>query len=146
MGATLLMGVIVGMSAGVVLAFLSHLAPALGAGNFIPDTDQPKLFGKKVTRREAHLVGLLVHIILSAVFGFVFALCVELEVFSRFSIGAMLWFVLGMTLFSGLIVMPIEGHGVFGRKHDAWFALDALITNLIWGALFLLLLHVWLLV
>lgn len=145
MGSSLLMGALAGMAAGTILAFLSHLAPRFGAGNFIPDTDQPRLFGKKVSRREAHLVGLLVHIILSGFFGFAFALSVELGWFADYAYLPMLIWVVILTLFTGLVIMPLEGHGFFGRKHDAWFVVDAFITNVLWGHLFLVLLRLWML-
>lgn len=145
MGATLLVGAIAGGCAGVILAFLSHVAPRFGAGNFIQDNAHPHLFGKPISRREAHLVGLLAHLILSVLFGFIFAFFVELGWFSGFAYVPMLAFVLGLTLLTSLIIMPLEGHGLFGRKHDAWFLADALITNLLWGNVFLVLLHLWLL-
>lgn len=145
MGEALLVGAIAGMAAGTILAFLSHIAPNFSAGNFIEDTAQPKLFGKKVSRREAHLVGLLVHILLSGFFGFAFALSVELGWLSDYAYVPMLIWVAALTLFTGLVVMPLEGHGLFGRKHDAWFAVDALITNVLWGHLFLVLLRLWML-
>lgn len=139
------MGTIAGMSAGVILAFLSHIAPRLGAGNFIPDTDKPKLFGKSVSRREAYLVGVLAHIILSGIFGAAFAACVEIGLFTDYGYVPMLVWVVALTLFSGLVVMPLEGHGWFGVRHDKWFIVDAFVTNVLWGILYLLLAHVWLL-
>jgi len=145
MGEALLVGAIAGMAAGTILAFLSHIAPRFGAGNFIQDTDHPTLFGKPVSRREAHLVGLLVHILLSGFFGFAFALFVELGWLSDYAYLPMLIWVAVLTLFTGFVVMPLEGHGFFGRKHDAWFAVDALVTNLLWGHLFLVLIRLWML-
>lgn len=144
MGSTLLIGAIAGMAAGTILAFLSHVAPRFGAGNFIQDSANPRLFGKPVSRREAHLVGLLAHLLLSALFGLVFALFVELGWFAGFTYVPMLAFVLGITLFVSFVIMPLEGHGFFGRKHDAWFLADALLTNLFWGHLFFVLIHLWL--
>ncbi|MCC6563333.1 hypothetical protein IT087_00395 [Candidatus Uhrbacteria bacterium] len=145
MGASLLMGTLAGMVAGTILAFLSHVAPRFGAGNFVPDTAQPKLFGKKVSRREAHLAGLFIHILLSGFFGFMFALFVELGWLSDYAYVPMLIWVVVLTLFTGLVVMPLEGHGFFGRKQDSWFVVDALITNVLWGHLFLILLRLWML-
>ncbi|MEK7473747.1 MAG: hypothetical protein AAB668_03425 [Patescibacteria group bacterium] len=139
----LLVGALAGMAAGAILAILSHLAPRFGAGNFIQDKDIPTLFGKPISRREAYLVGMFAHLSLSAFFGLLFALFVEIGWFPGFLYVPMLLFVVGLTLVVGLVVMPLEGHGVFGRKHDAWFMVDALITNVIWGHLFLLLARLW---
>ncbi len=139
----LLLGSIVGMAAGTILAFLSHLAPRFGAGNFVTEKDIPKLFGKTISRRESYLVGLFMHLSLSALFGLLFAVCVELGWLSGFQYIPMLMFVIGLTFLIGLVIMPLEGHGLFGRKHDPWFMVDALLTNLIWGHLFLVLVSLW---
>lgn len=139
----LLVGVIAGMAAGAILAFLSHLAPRFGAGNFVVDKDVPRLFGKPISRRESYLVGLFMHLSLSGLFGLLFALFVEIGWFPGYAYVPMLLFVVGLTLAIGLIVMPLEGHGIFGRKHDAWFMADALITNLLWGHLFFVIVRLW---
>jgi hypothetical protein len=141
----LLTGTLAGTAAGAILAFFSHVAPRFGGGNFILEREHPRLFGKPISRREAYLVGLLAHLILSGAFGFMFALLVLFGIFASFSYGAMLWFVAGLTLLVGLVIMPMEGHGFFGRGHDAWFMIDALLTNFLWGNLFLLLIRLWML-
>lgn len=131
------------MAAGAILAFFSHLAPRFGAGNFIRERDVPKLFGKAVTRREAYLFGILAHLFLSACFGFAFAFLVEFRWLTGFRYTSMWIFVVGLTLVIGLVVMPLEGHGLFGRRHDAWFMVDAFVTNALWGHLFLGLAGLW---
>lgn len=139
----LLVGALAGMAAGTILAFLSHLAPRFGAGNFVQSKDIPKLFGKPISLREAYLVGLFAHLSLSAFFGLAFAVLVELGWLPGYQYVPMLLFVIGLTLVIGLIIMPLEGEGIFGRKRDAWFIIDALLTNLFWGHLFLLLVRLW---
>ncbi|MCR4256622.1 MAG: hypothetical protein NUW08_02860 [Candidatus Uhrbacteria bacterium] len=139
----LLVGALAGMAAGTILAFLSHLAPRFGAGNFIQSKDIPKLFGKPISRREAYLVGLFAHLSLSAFFGLAFAVFVELGWLPGYQYVPMLLFVIGLTLVVGFIIMPLEGDGIFGRKRDSWFMIDALVTNMILGHLFLLLMRLW---
>ncbi|KAA0207065.1 hypothetical protein EDM68_00525 [Candidatus Uhrbacteria bacterium] len=144
MFASLLLGAIAGTAAGAILAFVSHVAPRFGAGNFIPEGEHPRLFGRMVSRREAYLVGVFVHLMLSAFFGLAYVSLVEVGWLSGFDLPSMLLYVVGLTIVSGCIVMPLEGHGLFGRKHDPWFMADALITNLLWGLLFLLIVRLWL--
>ena len=128
------------------MLFLSHIAPRFGAGNFIEDTDRPHVFGKEISRREAHLIGILTHLILSVLSGFGFAYGVQQGWISGYTYIPLLLWCLAISLFFGIIVMPLEGHGLFGRKHDAWFFADSLLTNLLWGHLFLVLMRLWLVV
>lgn len=143
MWSPLLIGTLAGGSAGAILAFLSHIAPRFGAGNYIQDTDRPQAFGKDVSRREAHFIGILIHLLVTSLFGFGFALLVESGIFPGYQYLSMLIWAVMLCLVIGLVVMPLEGHGLFGRKHDAWFMVDSLLTNFLWGHLFLVLMRLW---
>jgi hypothetical protein len=143
MDSLLLVGAVAGMSAGAIMTFLSHIAPRLGAGNFIRDIDKPQLFGRDVSRRESHLLGILVHLCLSLVFGIVYAFFVQQSWVSGFDLLPLALYTLAMALFTGLVVMPIEGHGIFGRRHDAWFMADVILTNIFWGLLYFGLIGLW---
>jgi nitric oxide reductase large subunit len=48
-----------------------------------------------------------------------------------------------VTLFMGGVVMPIEGHGLFGVKEDSWFPFDLLMTCILWAAIFWMILNLW---
>ncbi len=122
-----------GTFAGVVLFFLSHVAPMFGAGNFIRDLDQPRIFGRFVTRREAHVVGALTHILASGASGALFGLLVSLNVFHGFDLLSLLGWSVVMTLAIGGVLLPLEGHGLFGVKEDAWFPVDLFVTNVLWA-------------
>ena len=139
----ILLGALAGGCAGAIMTFLSHVAPRFGAGNFIRDTDETHAFGKHVTRREAHFIGVLTHLLLSMFFGGGFALGVEVGWIPGYAYFWIVGWCMAISLVLGLVVMPLEGHGFFGAKHDAWFFADSLITNLIWGHLFLVLMHLW---
>lgn len=133
-----------GASAGGVLLFLSHIAPRFGAGNFIRDIDRPLLFGKTITRREAHFVGMLTHLVLSAVFAGAYALLVNMGVVRGFDVVPLLGWSAVLTLLVGGVLMPLEGHGLFGLKEDPWFPVDLIVTNVLWSMLFWWLMHLWL--
>lgn len=136
-------GTFAGVAAGVVLTLLSHLAPFVGAGNFIHDLDQPRAFGKIISHREAHLIGVLVHLLCSLLSGACFAWLVSLGWVSGFHLLPILgWSCLTLLVYGGL-VMPLEGHGFFGVRHDPWFAVDVFLTNVGWGLLYLLFLPLW---
>ncbi len=118
------------------MLFLSHLAPYFKAGNFVRDLDQPVLLGRKVTRREAHLVGIFVFLILSTVFGGLFGLLVQTGVAAGFQFLPIILWSLVLTLVYGGVILPLEGHGFFGLKEDAWFPVDLVITDFLWAILF----------
>lgn len=127
---------VAGISAGGIMLFLSHVAPYFKAGNFVRDLDQPVMFGKIVTKREAHLVGILTFIVISAVFGGLFGLLVQMNVVAGFQFLPIIIWSLILTLVYGGIILPLEGHGFFGLKEDAWFPVDLVITNFLWAVLF----------
>jgi len=140
-------GSLAGGSAGAIMAFLSFIAPRFGAGNFIQDNNEEKFaFGRPISRREASLIGLLIHLLLSTLFGFGFALGVELGWIPGYLYLPMLGWCVVVSLFLGIVILPLEGYGFFGAKHDAWFFVDSLLTNFLWGHLFLVLMRLWLVV
>ncbi|MFA5935848.1 MAG: hypothetical protein WC787_03275 [Patescibacteria group bacterium] len=132
-----------GASAGGILLLLSHVAPLFGAGNFVRDLDQPKLLGRDVTRREAHIAGMLIHLLVSIVGGGGYAFLISTGVISNFHFLPILAWSGIIALVMGGIVLPLEGHGVFGFKEDAWFPIDLLLTNVLWAILFWWLMRVW---
>lgn len=143
MNAVVMAGAYAGIAAGAILTVLSHLAPFVGAGNVIRDLDEPRVFGKKITQREAHMIGILVHLLFSLTNGALFAWFVSLGWVSGFHLLPILGWSFACLLVQGGIVMPLEGHGFFGMKHDAWFPVDVFLTNMIWGFLYLFLIPLW---
>ncbi|MEO5928042.1 MAG: hypothetical protein ABIO72_04955 [Patescibacteria group bacterium] len=132
-----------GVSAGAIMLLFSHVAPYIGAGNFIRDLDEPRLFGREITHREGHIVGMLVHLLVSAVWGGGYAVLVAYGVVEGYTLIPI--FAWGVVLFvvMGGIVLPIEGHGLFGLKEDNWFPIDIGITTVCWSVLFWWLMHIW---
>ncbi|MBI5654737.1 hypothetical protein HZC53_03750 [Candidatus Uhrbacteria bacterium] len=136
-------GLAAGAIAGAIMLFLSHLAPYVGAGNFVRDLDVPHVFGREITRREAHVLGVLVHMLLTAAFGGLFLFLYSLGIFADLGIISVLEWGLVVTIFMGGVVMPIEGHGLFGINEDVWFPLDLLMTYVAWAAVYWWILQLW---
>jgi len=134
---------VAGAFAGTILLFFAHLAPSIGAGNFIRDLDQPRLLGKDLSLREAHFMGALLHLVLSAVFGGVYAYFVRIGAFADFGLLPLLGWSVIITLFTGGIILPLEGHGLFGVKEDAWFPVDLILTSVAWAVLFWWMITLW---
>lgn len=139
----ILWAAISGLGAGAILAFFSHLAPWFGAGNFVRESERVRMLGKQVSRREAHVAGLLLHLVLSGVFGALYAVLMQVGMVDGRPLSLILYAMV-LTVFVGGVVLPLEGHGLFGVKEDAWFPLDLLLTNIAWAALFAFTMHMWL--
>ena len=137
------LGLAAGVIAGAVMLFLAHLAPVFGAGNFVRDLDEPHLFRREISRREAHLVGVLVHLLMTAAFGGLYAYLVIAGIFADFTLPSVLGWGFVVTLFMGGVVMPIEGHGVFGVREDAWFPVDLFLTHAGWAVVFWWIIRLW---
>jgi hypothetical protein len=133
-----------GAAAGGVLLFLSHIAPRFGAGNFVRDIDKPVLLGRSVTRREAHFVGMLVFLVMSSVFGAGFAVLADQGLVSGFDMLPIFAWGMALATLNGLVILPLEGHGIFGVKEDSWFPVDLVITHILWAVLFWWLMRLWL--
>lgn len=140
----ILIAAVAGAIAGSIMLFLSHLAPALGAGNFVKDIDKPRFFGKVITRREAHFVGILAHIFLAAAFGAVYAYLFTLGIYEDFGVRNLLGWSVVTTIFAGGVALPLEGHGFFGVKEDPWFPVDLFLTNVGWAVIFWWIMRLWL--
>lgn len=132
-----------GIISGALITLLAHLAPVFGAGNYIRDLDQPRLFGKSVTRREAHLLGIAVHLVISGIAGGAFAFLLGQGVFQDISLSALLIWSCVVCVCNGGIILPLEGHGIFGIKEDAWFPVDLLLSHLMWGVLSWFVVQLW---
>ena len=139
----LILGGVAGIGAGAVLLFLSHIAPRFGAGNFVRDADRMRLFGRAYSHREAHLLGMMVHLILSFFFGIVFSFGVQSGIIDGYRLIPLAGYSLVLTIFMGGVILPLEGHGLFGTREDAWFPVDMLLTNIGWAVLYGLVMMVW---
>ena len=142
--ALVFVGACAGLSAGAISVFLAHIAPRFGAGNFIRDADRTICFSRELSRREAHYIGIFVHLIVSAVIGGTYAFAVARHWLPDF--GWLLMAGLSIVLFTiiGVVVLPLEGHGMFGVREDAWFPVDLCISSVAWGLLYGGLIRLWL--
>lgn len=132
-----------GGGVGALLLFLAHIAPLLGAGNYIPDADATPIFATQLTTRERHLIGIALHMFVSVGFGAFFGLAVTRGWFNGFTVTSIATWSLAQWMFTCLVLMPLEGHGIFGRRHDSWFFFDSLVMSVLWGVLFWVVSRLW---
>lgn len=124
------------------MIFLSHVAPWLSKGSWVKPSEDPRALGREITHREAHLLGVLVHLIVATVSGAAFAYGVD-GGFYGFSLLSYLVFIAVMTVVVGVFVLPFEGHGLFGHRLDRWMGVDLVVTNVLWVLLYALFIHLW---
>lgn len=135
---------VAGLGAGGIILFLSHIAPRFGAGNFVRDLEELNLFGREYTRRESHVIGVFIHLLLCLISGVVYKFGVDLGIASGYGFWPLSVYAVLLTIFFGGVVMPLEGHGLFGIREDVWFPVDLLLTNLGWVFFYSFLLSLWL--
>ncbi len=139
-----LAGLIAGIFAGAILLLLAHIAPYIGAGNYVSDIGRVSVLGQQITEREGQIMGILVHLMTSAGFGAIYAELVQHQYSPDFTfLGIMSW-CLFITIVVAVIILPISGKGFFGVKEDPWFSIDLFITNVGWGVLYWFLVPLWL--
>jgi len=124
-----------GFAAGAVMILLSHLVLRTG-GDDVRDLDQLRLFGKRYSRRESHIIGIIIHALLYGAAGIVFGALAHFGIFSADEPASYAAYTLILALVFGGVFLPLEGHGLFGAREDAWFAIDLIIANVIWVLLF----------
>lgn len=129
-------GAIAGMTAGAIMMLLSHLAPRFGAGEYVKDIDVIRCFGRTCSRRESHVIGIIVHLVLYMFFGLLYAVGTEHGLVDGFGALPLAVYVVLMTVFLGGAIMPLEGHGLFGWREDHWFVVDLLLLNAGWAVLY----------
>jgi hypothetical protein len=137
------LGAIAGIVAGGIMMFLSHVAPRYGAAEYARDVDVIRCFGRTCSRRESHVIGVLVHAILYAFFGLLYAVGVEQGVADGYTVVSLLVYVFVLAVAMGGIIVPLEGHGLFGVREDKWFMIDLVLANLGWIILYGAFMSLW---
>lgn len=131
----ILLSGIAGFVSALVVMGISHIAPRFGLSAFRRDMDEAKFRGKEFSHRESHVIGFLIHTILYTCFGIFFGVAETYGIFSV-SFSSIAMYALYITIFLGGVVIPLEGHGLFGWNEDHWFCVDLLVMDFIWAFLF----------
>ncbi len=139
----IIFGAIAGIVAGGAMILLSHVAPRYGAGAYAKDVDVIRCFGRACSRRESHVIGITVHMILYAFFGLLYAVGAEQGIVTGFGAVPLFIYAILVTLTIGGIFLPLEGHGLFGMREDRWFMIDLVLANLGWAVLYGAFMGIW---
>jgi hypothetical protein len=139
----IIFGAIAGIVAGAIMILFSHLASRYGAARYVREIDVIVCFGRTCTRRESHIIGITVHMILYAFFGLLYAVLAEQGVVAGFGAMPLCIYAILVTLTIGGIFLPLEGHGLFGMREDKWFMIDLALANLGWIILYGAFMGIW---
>lgn len=130
-----------GVVASGVLILFSAIIPRWFVSAAVHQLDVIHMSGRILSKKESYVVGILIHLIFSLFFGALFGVGMRLGIVD-ISIVSMMVFYVVVSLVLGGIVLPIEGHGLFGWKEDHWIPVDLLAMNAVWVLIFWALLAV----
>lgn len=144
------MDYILGSSLGALVATLFAI-PAIvleiKAGEGPSDAplivDARRIFGRKLKRREAFLVGLLLHILFGFLFGLIYVVFVLrgwlFVTHAPYTFLSFIVYALLSWLVAGLVIYPTLGMGLFARREGNRVWLETIASHLLLGiALWLL--------
>jgi hypothetical protein len=135
-----LQGIVAGILAGAVMGLLSELGYRARVfhsslfridGSFVADR-----FGKPVGSGMLYATGIVVHLVTSAMFGFVYVVATYIVGLPART-GGVIWIYVGLLWLSMLFVaLPAAGQGVLGRHlgTTTWF--EQLLLHVVFGLVF----------
>lgn len=130
----------------MIMALLIHLAPFIAFNKkHLSDIDSHYFLGRRFSARETHMLGILLQLGLSTVFGGVYVLLVDYGIIFRdFHYLSILFFGVLIWLLKGLAISPLLGIGFFGAKENkyAWF--EMFVLHQIYAVIFWLAIHLYL--
>jgi hypothetical protein len=125
----------IGVVASGVLVLLSVITPRWFVSEAVHELDVVRFGGRSLSKKESSLVGVLIHFIFSLFFGVLFGAGMNLGIFDLHLVSMGMYSIV-MTLILGGIVLPLEGHGLFGWREDHWIPVDLFAMNVLWVLIF----------
>lgn len=138
------MDLILSGSLGALVAFLFAI-PAIvlevKAGEGPSDAplivDVRRIFGQQLKRREAFLVGLLLHIIFGFLFGLIYVVFVSqgwlFITHAPYTFVSFILYALLSWIIAGFIIYPALGMGFFARREGKSVWLETIVSHLLLG-------------
>lgn len=105
--------------------------------------DARKIFGRKLKRQEAFLVGLLIHILFGFLFGLIYVLFVLREwlfvTHAPYTFLSLFVYALLSWIVAGVLIYPLLGMGFFARREGRHVWMETIASHLLLGAVLWLL-------
>jgi len=138
-------GFLAGGIGGMVMAMLIHLAPLVAVHKkHLPDIDSHYLLGRRFSARETHLLGILLQLAFSSLFGGVYVMLVDHHIiFNNFHYLSILLFGVLVWLLKGVILSPLLGIGFFGAKEGKYVWFEMFLIHQIYAIIFWLAIHLY---
>lgn len=129
----------------MVMALLIHLAPLISvSGKKLPDIDSHYFLNRRFSHRETHLLGILIQLVLSSIFGALYVFLVDRGViFHDFHYISILFFGVLVWFGKGLLVTPLLGIGFFGIKEGKMVWLEMFLIHQVYALMFWLAIHLY---
>ena len=110
----------IGIVASGVLVLLSAIVPRWFVSEAVHELEVFRFGSKTLSKKGSRLVGILVHFIFSLFFGILFGAGMTIGFF-QLNLASMGTLSIIMTLILGGIILPLEGHGLFGWREAGEF-------------------------
>ncbi|MBI4714027.1 DUF2938 family protein [Candidatus Uhrbacteria bacterium] len=138
------MNYLLGGSLGAIVAFVFAIpAIVLEIKQKGEVTDAPlivdarKIFGRKLKKQEAFLVGLLIHIIFGFLFGLIYVLFVLrgwlFVTHAPYTFLSLIVYAILSWIVAGVVIYPALGMGLFARREGKRVWMETLASHLILG-------------
>lgn len=131
-------GLFTGFVIGLILAMPSVIAEQVRHSRELPLLMDVKTFwGRRLTPHQVLVASVTTHLATSALFGGIVSALVSVGVLSPlYLFGEIIVYTLAFYLVVGMVVFPLIGFGLFGKKEGEFVWLELLLTNLLYGILF----------
>ena len=138
-------GFLAGGIGGMVMALLIHIAPLISVhGKRLPDIDSHYLLNRRFSHRETHLLGILIQLALSSIFGALYVFLVDKGwLFHDFHYISILFYGMLVWLVKGLVITPLLGIGFFGIKQGKLVWFEMFLVHQIYAFMFWLAIHLY---
>ncbi len=129
--------------AGIVMLLWLRIISATDKGllswPFIPIE---KLVGVEYNRNVQFIVGIILWLVVSLPFGFVYWFLVEKSILTYYDFGSVILLTWFLASFSLLIIFPLVKFGVAGRKLGRFVWIESLVSWIVFGFVFYMLIKI----
>jgi hypothetical protein len=125
----------IGVTASCVLILFSFLLPRWFVSTAVHQIDAFRFGDRIFSKKESQTLGVFIHLIFSMFFGALFGVGMNMGIFDVGLLSMTIYLVI-ISLILGGIVLPVEGHGLFGWREDHWIPVDLIAMNTVWIFIF----------
>jgi len=133
-------GFIAGLIAGILMGIATEIGYRLGllkANLVIVDGSFAlRLMNRSDSNSASYILGVVIHLVTSAVFGIVYVILAKLFGFDTRLILAIIVYVFVLWIAMLLVALPVAGQGIMGKKISGVVWAEQLVLHVIFGLVF----------